>query len=314
MTRKVECVHPKEKFRSFCTTAKAPWLALHYKHFWGRATCKVLPPTFRSDSNWHHISPMQIWSTNFHLSFGCNTTVSKWHMHRPIHSSTLRQRTDQVSSVFLIILGDLVIMFWYFAPLQITFLSFNDFQFLHLSEEKVSKQRSVGQFRRQEINQVFLKNSSILATFGHYFSPNLLKVFFGRTVDLGRTIPLSEFSFQLFQICPSTSSGHSLIPIPAPFTCTKSTRLPKQTQYKSIWPWMSTLGLLSFSLLTVSPKQCQTATSYWQSLRKEHLFPKAISLRKKKILAYTRELWCKSACRWLPSCKFRTFEKIQWSC
>lgn len=68
-----------------------------------------------------------------------------------------------------------------------------------MSEEKVSKQRSVGQFRRQEINQVFLKNSSILATFGHYFSPNLLKVFFGRTVDLGRTIPLSESHFSYFR-------------------------------------------------------------------------------------------------------------------
>lgn len=263
-------------------TAKAPWLALHYKHFWGRATCKVLPPKFRSDSNWHHISPMQIWSTNFHLSFGCNTTVSKWHMHRPIHLSTLRQRTDQVSSVFLIILGDLVITFWYFAPLQITFLSFNDFQFLHLSEEKVSKQRSVGQFRRQEINQVFLKNSSILATFGTLLLPQFAEGVLWQNCWSGQNYPTIWISFQLFQICPSTSSGRSLIPIPAPFTCTKSTRLPKQTQYKSIWPWMSTLGLLSFSLLTVSPKQCQTATSYWQSPRKEHLFPEAISLRKKK--------------------------------
>lgn len=57
-----------------------------------------------------------------------------------------------ISSVFLIVPGVLVTTFWYSAPLQITFLSFNDFQFLHLSKEKVSKQRSVGQFKREEIN------------------------------------------------------------------------------------------------------------------------------------------------------------------
>lgn len=56
--------------------------------------------------------------------------------------------------------------------------------------------------------------------------------------NLGRAIPLSESHFVYFRFAQVHHQVIHSCHIPVPLTCTKSARLQKQTQYKSIWPWM----------------------------------------------------------------------------